>query len=128
MGIRLAGIDVSGIINKEIGQKVLTDPVHSATLHKVTAGTRTGNLTGGTNSTEVDKTCKAFIDSKNRKYVGGTLIEAGDVVVNIIGDSIEDGAVPTLADKVTAEGTKYNIKGLDRDPAAAIYTLVCRKA
>lgn len=126
MGTKLAGIDVSGIIKKEIGDKVLTDDRHDAILHKVTAGSRTGNLTGGTNPTEADKTCKGFIDSKNKEKIGGTLVDDGDVVVVLIGDSVQDLAVPTTTDKVTIEGTKYSIKGLDVDPARATYTLVCK--
>ena len=126
MGIKLAGIDVSGIINKEIGQNVLKEPEHDAILHKRVTGARTGNLTGGTNPTELDKTCKGFIDSKDIEKVGGTLVTDGDVVVVLIGDSIQDGAVPTTSDKVTIESTKYNITDLDRDPAAATYTLLCK--
>lgn len=127
MGIKLAGIDVSGIIAKEIGNKMLTDPnAHDAILHVTTSGTRTGNLTGGTNPTEVNKTCKGFIDSQDHERIGGTLVEAGDVVIMLIGDSIEDLAVPTVKDKVTIESAKHNIKDLDRDPAAATYTLLCK--
>lgn len=98
---------------------------HDAILHVVTAGTRTGNLTGGTNATEDDKTCKGFIDEQRRQSIGGTLVAAGDVMVVLIGDSIQDAAVPTTKDKVTIESTKYNIKAVDRDPAAATYTLLC---
>lgn len=126
MGIKLNGIDVSGIVAKEIGGKVLTDSAHNAILHKVTHAARTpGSLTAGTNPTEADKTCKGFIDSKGREKIAGTLVEDGDVVVVLIGDTIQDGAVPTTTDRVTIEGTKYRIKNLDRDPAAATYTLLC---
>lgn len=125
MGIRLAGVDVSGIINKEIGQKVLTDPQHNVVLTSIVAGTRTGNLTGGTNPTETSHTCKGFIDSQNRKSIGGTLVEDGDIVVVLIGDSISPAVVPKGQDKITIEGSTYRIKGLDRDPAAATYTCVC---
>lgn len=126
MGIKLAGIDVSGIIKKEIGDKVLTDDAHDAILHKRSDGTRTGNLTGGKNPTYDDKTCKGFIDSKRRNRVGGTLVKDGDVVVVLIGDSIEDAAVPNTDDQVTIENVRRNITDLDRDPAAATYTLLCR--
>jgi len=127
VGIKLAGIDVSGIINEEIGNKVLTDAAaHDAILHIVAGGARTGNLTGGTNPSETDKTCKGFIDSKDHERIGGTLVEDGDVVVVLIGDSIQDAAVPEVKDKVTIEGDKYNVKALDRDPAAATYTLLCK--
>lgn len=125
MGIKLAGVDVSGIIKKEIGDKVLTDPVHDVVLTSIVAGTRTGNLTGGTNPVETSHTCKGFIDSQNRKSIGGTLVEDGDIVVVLIGDSISPAVVPKGQDKITIEGSTYRIKGLDRDPAAATYTCVC---
>ena len=125
MGIKIAGIDVSGIIKKEIGDNVLQDPAHSVILHKITPGTRTGNLTGGTNPTTADKTCKGFIDVQRRDKIGGTLVEAGNVIIILIGDSIQDGAVPTVSDEVTVEGKRYDILNLDRDPAAATYTLLC---
>lgn len=126
MGIKINGIDVSGIIAKEIGGKVLSDPVHSVILHKTIAGSRTsGSLAGGVNPTESNKNAKGFIDNTDRKKVRSTLIERGDIVVVLIGDTIQDGAVPSTADKVTIEGAKYRIKDIDRDPAAATYTLLC---
>ena len=76
MGIKIAGVDVSGIIAREIGQGVLREEEHDAILVSVASGTRTGNLTGGTNPTETRHTCKAFIDSQNRESVGGTLVDA----------------------------------------------------
>lgn len=127
MGIRIAGINISGIVNKEIGGKVLTDkPSHDAILISIVAGTRTGNLTGGTQPTETSHTCTGFIDSQNRESVGGTLIEDGDIVIGLIGDSIADAAVPKGEDKITIEGSTYRIKGIDRDPAAAMYTCLSR--
>jgi hypothetical protein len=122
MGNRLFGVDISGEILKALTGQLLT-----ATLHKLTPGTRTGNLTGGTNPTETDYTCEGFVDSQNKENIGGTLVEDGDVQVVLVGDSISGGSVaPITGDRVTIEGTKYNIRGLDRDPAAATYTLLCR--
>lgn len=126
MGIKLAGIDVSGIIAKEIGDKVLTSPEHAATLKHFTIGTRTGNLTGGTNPTDTDHTCKGFIDSKTLKSFKGTLVEAGHVFIVLIGDSISPAVVPVVNDQVTIESKTYWIKVLDRDPAAATYTCMCK--
>jgi hypothetical protein len=126
MGIRLAGIDVSGIIKKEIGDKVLTSPEHDAVLKHFTVGTRTGNLTGGTNPTDTDHTCKGFIDSKNLKSFKGTLVEAGHVFIVLIGDSISPAEVPVAEDQITIESKTYRIKVLDRDPAAATYTCMCK--
>lgn len=127
MGINLAGIDVSGIVKTELGDKVLTSTEHVATLHERVAGTRDpANLGGGTRPTYTDHTCKGFIDSKNIDNLKGTAVEAGDILVVLLGDTIDSGnTAPTTADQVTIEGTRYTIKELDRDPAAATYTLLC---
>ena len=126
MGIKLAGINVSGIVAKEIGDKVLTDAAHSAVLTVFTAGTRTGNLTGGTNPTSTTHTCRGFIDTQDRESVGGTLVDDGEVLINLVGDSISPAAVPKGEDQITIESATYRIKKIDRDPAAAPYTCVCK--
>jgi len=128
MGIKLAGIDVSGIVKTELGDKVLTDAAHVVTFHERVAGTRTpSNLGGGTNPTYTPHTCKGFIDSKNITKVKDTLVEDGDQIVVLLGDTINDGnTVPGTDDQVTAEGTRFAIKAVDRDPAAATYTLLVK--
>lgn len=126
MGIKLYGIDVSGIVKKEIGDKVLTDAAHAAVLKHFTVGTRTGNLTGGTNPTSTNHTCKGFIDSKKLKSFKGTLVANGHVFIVLIGDSISPAVVPVEEDQITIESKAYRIKVLDRDPAAAMYTCMCK--
>ena len=126
MGIKIAGIDVSGIVKKEIGDKVLNSPEHSATLTLFTEGTRTGNLTGGTNPTSTAHTCKAFIDTQARRSVGGTLVDDGHVIVGIIGDTIVPAGAPRSEDTIALEGRTYRIKKIDRDPAAAMYTCLTK--
>lgn len=128
MGIKLAGIDVSGIIKSELGDKVLTDSQHVATLHERVAGVRNpANLGGGTQPTYTNHTCKGFIDSKNIDKLKGTLVEDGDILVVLLGDTINSGnTAPTTKDQVTIEGKRYAIKELDRDPAAATYVLLCK--
>lgn len=125
MGIKLHGVDVAGIIGKEIGQLTLTDPQHNCTLVKVTPGTRTGNLTGGTNPTTSNHACKGFIDRQAKVNRPGSLVRDGSVVIVLIGETIAGGAVPTTSDRVVAEGTTYAINGVDRDPCEAVYTLMC---
>lgn len=126
MGIKLAGIDVSGIVKKEIGDKVLTADEHDAVLKHFTVGTRTGNLTGGTNPTSTNHTCKGFIATKRLKSFKGTLVANGHVFIVLIGDSIAPAVVPVVEDQITIESKTYWIKVLDRDPAAATYTCMCR--
>lgn len=127
MGIKIAGIDVAAIVKREIGDKVLTSSEHDGTLTLYTVGTRTGNLTGGTNPTSTTHTCKAFIDKQNRKSVGGTLVDDGSVIISIIGDSISPAGVPRGEDTIALESNTYRIKKIDRDPAAALYTCLTKR-
>ena len=121
-GKNLFGADIAGKVYAALKGQLL-----DATLTKVAAGTRTpGALTGGTNPTDTDYACEGFIDSKNRKDVGGTLVEDGNVFVVLIGNSIASDQVPAIGDKVTTESTEYRIRALDRDPDAATYTLLCK--
>ena len=125
MGNRLFGVDISGIIAREVGSGVL-----DATLSAITLGTRTAtNLTGGTQPTSTPHTCKGFIDQQRRDRVGGTLIEDGDVVIVLLGDTINSGnTAPQIDDEVTIEGTIYLVKALGRDPAKAAYELLCTES
>lgn len=121
-GKNLFGADIAGKVYAALKGQLLT-----ATLIKVAAGTRTpGALTGGTNPTETSYAAEGFIDSKNRKDIGGTLVEDGDVIIVLIGNSIASDQIPEVNDKVTIEGTTYRIRGLDRDPDAATYTLLSK--
>jgi len=121
-GKNLFGADIAGKVYAALKGQLL-----AATLTKITPGTRTpGSLTAGTQPTTTDYAAEGFIDSKNRKDIAGTLIENGDVVVVLIGNSIASAAVPEVGDKVTIEGAAYWIKALDRDPDAATYTMLAR--
>lgn len=124
MGNPLFGINISGIIADKIGPGVLP-----ATLVKRTNGTRTsGHLTAGTNPTEASYSCKGFIDTKQRRNREGTLVADGTETILLIGDTINGGSTaPEIGDQVTIEGVTYIIENLDRDPAAATYSLISRK-
>lgn len=122
MGNKLFGVDISGIINKEIGPGV-----NDATLIKVTPGTRTpGNLTGGTNPTTTNHACKGFLDKLRKSHIENTLVEEGDQMIALVGDSIAGGAVPTPGDRITIRSNTYNIIVVDVDPADALYECVSR--
>ena len=120
-GNKLFGVDIASEI-----YAAMKDQLLPATLIIRTPGTRTGNLTGGTNPTEASYTCEGFIDSQNRRSVNGTLVEDGNIIVVIIGDSLEAAVDPKTEDKVTIEGSTYWIRAIDRDPAKATYTLLCK--
>lgn len=122
MGNKLFGVNISKIIKDEIGPGVL-----DATLIKKTSGSRTGGqLTGGTNPAPTNYSCKGFIDSQKQKDRDGTLADDGSKIIVLIGDTIDSGnTAPDTQDQVTIEGTTYSISQVDRDPAAATYTLTC---
>jgi hypothetical protein len=130
MGNKLFGVDISGIINANIGPGV-----NDATLIKVTPGTRTpGNLTGGTNPTETSYSAKGFLDTLDRGFIGrstgnaagSTLVEEGDVLVALVGDSIASSQVPKPGDKITIRSTTYRIIRVEVDPADALYQCLGR--
>jgi hypothetical protein len=123
MGNPLFGIDISKLIKDNIGPGV-----NDATLHKVTGSTRTpGSLTGGKNSTTEDFPCKGFLDMVDRNRVDATLTEEGDVLIALLGDTINKGTtVPSPGDRVTLLGTEYNIVSVTVDPAQAVYNCVSR--
>ena len=130
MGIRIAGINVSKIIKKEIGDNTLKDPAHDVVLISFAPGSRTGNNTGGKNRTSSNIPGKGFIDSTNIKSVKGTLVVDGDYVIQLVGDSLIVGTLlipPKIDDHVTIESTRFRIKILDSDPANAMYTCLCRE-
>ena len=118
----LFGVDIAAIVASAIGPGVL-----DATLNSIVAGTRTpGSLTSGTQPTTTSYACKGFMDSKNRKERGGQLVDNGDVIIFLIGNTISGGSVvPKLGDTVTIESRTYRVGNLDRDPAAATYELLC---
>ena len=119
MGNPLFGVNISGLIKEYIGPGVL-----DATLTKSTPGSRTaGQLTGGRNPTTASYACKGFIDKQARQDFDGTLISDGQVMIVLIGDTIDGGSTKAEAgDRITIEGVTYMIDKLDRDPAAATYT------
>jgi len=119
MGNPLFSVNISGLIKEYIGPGVL-----DATLTKSTPGSRTaGQLTGGRNPTTATYACKGFIDEQARQDFDGTLTLDGQVVIVLIGDTIDGGSTKAeVGDRITIEGVTYMIDKLDRDPAAATYT------
>ena len=108
--------DIAGKINDKLGPLVF-----DYTLHVVTEGTRGANLTGGTNPTETDHTVKGFVDDYRDREIDGTIIQRGDRKITLLGGSLPSGVVPKVQDKVTAEGIKWTIVNVMRDPAGATY-------
>lgn len=120
---KIFGVNLSDLIRKHIAPGVF-----DATLVKVATGTRTpGALTAGTNPTSTSYPCRGFIDSQRVRFVNGSLVRNGMKVVVLVGDTISGGTVaPELGDRIIIEGTTYVIPEdgtIDRDPAAATYTI-----
>lgn len=118
----LFGVDIASEINQAMGQGLL--PV---TLTKATTGTRTtGSLTSGTVPSTDDYTGRGFLSDYKDRQINGTSVLTGDRKVSILGASLPTGIVPAAADKVTIEGSTFNIVNVKRDPAAAMYTCQVR--
>jgi hypothetical protein len=110
------GINVSKLINDNVGPSMLV-----AVLTVQTPGTRTaGQLTGGTQPTSATYTGRGMVEGKDRKYENGVMTETGLLKVLLIGDSF--AVAPEVGNLITIESVTYRIVSLDRDPAAATYT------
>lgn len=126
MGNKLFGVDIAGLVARHVGPGLL-----DATIEREQQGTerQAGNLTGGLiKAAPASWGCKGFWEDFTGQPPPGVLIEANDRKAVLIGDSIPDAALPLkLDDKITIEGTSlFMVKVLNRDPAAAVYTLLCR--
>lgn len=120
-------MDIAKIINDEIAA---AGGVLDGTLIKSTAGTRTpGSLTGGVNPTTVSHAFKGFIEKRTEVRKDGQLVAAGGEIVTVLGASLPSGVTPDTQDRVTIEGTTYDVAELlDRDPAAATYELLVQSS
>lgn len=118
---QLFGVDIAGIIGQVIGPLVLP-----ATLRKMILGTRSGDLTDGTQPTHVDYAARGFIEDYKDKDIDGTLIRTTDRKITLLGATIASSAVPEPQDTVTIEGKTFYIIKVLRDPAAATYNCQVR--
>ncbi len=127
MGQPLFGINISGLIKQYVGTGL-----PSVVLRKRTKTSRTaGQLTGGTNPTETDYTCKGVILRQEETHRSDAKpVSNGTRQILLIGDTISNGTVfPVLGDRIVAEGSIWVIDGpINRDPAKATYVCTVRKA
>jgi len=129
MGNKLFGVNISGIIKKNIGPGVL-----AATLTRVgkTQDQEAGSLTGPPTSADPDiYPCRAFTESFSLRDIGtevsGVKIKADDRRITIIGDTLPSGIVPQASDTIFIESQTFKVLGmLNRDPAAATYQIHAR--
>ena len=124
MGNKLFNKDIAGVLAKRLGPLLLP-----MTLTRVTSGTRdASDPTAGTSPSETDHPCRGIIEDYRDSQYDGTIVKRGDRMALILGDTIQGGAVPQPSDRVTAEGRKYEVVGVKRDPDAATYTCQVRGA
>jgi hypothetical protein len=125
MGNELFGVDIAGIVADALGDGLL-----DVTITRRTVGARqAGNLTGGPQPGPVETfDCAGFWEDFTGTPPPNVELELGDRKAVLIGDTIPAGALPlVLNDEITIEElTLYFVKVLSRDPAAAVYTLLCR--
>ncbi len=112
----LFGVDIAGIIAKEIGPGVLP-----AILHAATPGTKTvGSLSAGTNPTETNHACRGFkspLSSLDPDFI----VEEATAVIVILGGTLPVGITPVAGNDITIEEIRYRVLICERDPAAATY-------
>lgn len=125
MGNELFGLDIAGIVADAMGDKLL--PV---TITRRPAGARQpGNLTGGPQFGAPQLfTCAGFWEDFTRTPPPNVELQLGDRKAVLLGDTVPAEALPFVVnDEITIEGpTLYFVQILSRDPAAAVYTLLCR--
>lgn len=117
---KLFGIDIAGIVAKEIGPGLL-----DTTIHKIVWGARVSGGAGLT-VTESDITCKGVFSFFDVKEWDSTLVEENDRLVLIMTETMSEVTEPVPGWAVTIEGTRYTIVRVRRDPAAATYSMQVR--
>lgn len=122
VGIKLFGEDISDLIHREMSSGLLP-----ATLHKIAQGTRVaGSLSAGRETTTTSHAARGFVEDYEDRFVDGTVVQRGDRLVTLIGDSVADGAIPRVGDQITIEGVLHTVINVKRDPAAATYACQSR--
>lgn len=126
MGRKFFGVNVAGILKRELGRG-MSAPPFKGTLFKVTQGTEDPTAsTAGAQPTETEHAFTGWMESYDDSLVDDTRIKQGDRLISILGDSIAGGVVPDQDDKITLEGTQWQIVQVDRDPLDAVYACQCR--
>ena len=123
MGNNLFGANISGALASELGPLL-----PKVKLLKKSVSARTaGSLTSGRSTSYRGYTCRGILEAYDDTRFGGiTETKAGDRVILILGDTLPRGVVPTVDDRMEAEGSTFSIVGVSRDPDAATYTCIVR--
>ena len=124
---------ISSYIPQQLA-KYLGKHVLEATLTRATPGERDPfEVSAGTQPTTRDYAADGFVMSYDGTEFPGTVVTKGDVIVALLGASIEEDLVPDANDTVTIEhppesGTMvtFRVEAVATDPVAAIYKLLAR--
>lgn len=123
----LFGIDIAGIVAREIGPGVL--PATLILPAPLGARDEDDLLSGPTRGASTRLSCRGFKQNYNPREIDGSLIKSEDIRILLIAGTIEGGSEPVDNCSVEIEGTLYNIPRVeDRDPAGATFTLQARRA
>lgn len=76
------------------------------------------------NIVPVDYTCKGFADDFDASWRAGSLIQAGDVRVIIVANSL--AVEPVAGDRITVRGKTYSAVSVAADPALATWQIQAR--
>jgi hypothetical protein len=121
----LFGLDIAGLIGDALGGQLLP-----ATITRKTKGARdpakpNAGLVPGP---DLVRTAEGFWEDFTGTPPPTVQLELNDRKAVLIGASIPADVLPIVKDDaITIEGqTLYVVKLLNRDPAAAVYTFLCR--
>lgn len=123
MGNNLFNANISGLLAKHLGPKLA-----QMYLIKVVPGTRdTTDPSAGLPLTRRTVPCKGILEDFKLSQIDGTIIQKGDRMALILGDTLPKGIVPEANDEFKAEGKVHTVVGIPtRDPDAASYILQLR--
>lgn len=75
-------------------------------------------------TTNFDYPCLGMVGQYKESFVDGTRIQAGDKKCLIIANSLD--TTPRPGDFITAQGKRYSVVDVGRDPATATWTVQVR--
>ncbi len=118
----LFGIDIKALIGQATAGQLV-----DGTLIRLTKGLRDpDNLTSGSLPEDEEFAFEGIVADYTDQQMASTTIQLGDRQVLIIAATIS-GTVPMTGDRITIEGSTYDVVNVKRDPAEATYECQVRK-
>lgn len=114
---------IKGILPGAFASAGNANPSEPAMLIRSTPGSRTpGAAIDGTNPTDANYPCKVVPSNETHESIGGTLVEATDRVVGVLGGTLS--VAPRKGDRLTLDGKTMRVESLQG--SAALWTLLLR--